>query len=93
MSPTAAANCPHPAWPELRPIGPLPQTYHCILQDLHPNSLLPATSGFEQLPEENGIYAFHWYVPPADAHLGQYLDERLMDARRLKAAPYARYVP
>jgi hypothetical protein len=33
-------------------------------QDLHPESLLPATSGFERLPEENGVYAFHWCVPP-----------------------------
>jgi hypothetical protein len=58
-------------------------------QDLHPDALLPSTSGFAQLPEENAIYAFHWYVPPADANLTRYLGERLADARRLKAAPYA----
>jgi endoglycosylceramidase len=59
-------------------------------QDLHPDSLLPSTSGFAQLPEEeNGIYAFHWYVPPASANLTRYLEQRLQDARRLQAAPYA----
>jgi endoglycosylceramidase len=58
-------------------------------QDLHPESLLPATSGFEQLPEANAMYAFHWYSPPAGRNLTLYLDERLADARRLKAAPYA----
>ena len=58
-------------------------------QDLHPMSLLPATSGFERLPEANAMYAFHWYVPPANADLAHYLEERLADARRLKAAPYA----
>lgn len=58
-------------------------------QDLNPKSLLPSTSGFEKLPEENGVYAFHWYSPPADSNLSRYLDARVADSRRLKAAPYA----
>ena len=35
------------------------------------------------------MYAFHWYVPPANANLDLYLEERMADAKRLKAAPYA----
>jgi hypothetical protein len=58
-------------------------------QDLHPDSLLPSTSGFSQLPEPNAVYAFHWYVPPADGNLSRYLDARIADARHLHAAPYA----
>ena len=58
-------------------------------QDLNASSLLPATSGFEALPEPDAIYAFHWYVPPASPDLGAYLDARVADARRLGAAPYA----
>jgi len=56
--------------------------------DINPSGLLPSTSGFQKLPEENAIYAFHWYVPPADSNLSRYLDERVADARRLKAVPY-----
>ena len=57
-------------------------------QDLNSSSLLPSTAGFESLPEPNGVYAFHWYVPPADANLSRYLDARMADAARLQAAPY-----
>jgi len=58
-------------------------------QDLHPDSVLPSTSGFESLPERNAIYAFHWYVPPADSNLSRYLNDRVTDAQRLQAAPFA----
>ena len=58
-------------------------------QDLNPKSLLPSTAGFDKLPEPNGVYAFHWYVPPADGNLSRYLDARKADATRLEAAPYA----
>ena len=42
-----------------------------------------------ELPEPNAVYAFHWYTPPADTNLSRYLDARMADARRLKAAPFA----
>lgn len=58
-------------------------------QDIHPDDLLPATSGFTALPEENAIYAFHHYSPPCSGNLDAYLDSRLEDARMLGAAPYA----
>jgi endoglycosylceramidase len=41
------------AWEPTWPVGD---------QDINPESLLPATSGFEELPEDNGMYAFHWCV-------------------------------
>jgi len=58
-------------------------------QDIHPESLLPSRSGFSKLPEENAVYAFHWYSPPADRNLSRYLDARVADAKRLHAVPYA----
>ena len=57
-------------------------------QDIHPNSLLPPTSGFDALPGEAPVYAFHYYVPPCEENFTRYLDARLADARRLGAAPY-----
>lgn len=58
-------------------------------QDIHPDSLLTATSGFSKLPEDNAVYAFHYYSAPCTTDLPAYLDERLADIKRLKAAPYA----
>lgn len=58
-------------------------------QDIAPDSLLPASSGFTKLPEEDSIYAFHYYTPPCTTNVSSYLDERLKDAKRLKAAPFA----
>mmetsp|Transcript_60095 Transcript_60095/g.130335 ORF Transcript_60095/g.130335 Transcript_60095/m.130335 type:complete len:526 (-) Transcript_60095:108-1685(-) len=58
-------------------------------QDLKPDDLLTATSGFSALPEKNSIYAFHYYSPPADRNLSSYLDLRLADAHRLGGAPFA----
>ena len=60
------------------------------MQDLKPSALpVPSDSGFETLPEPNSVYAFHWYVPPADGNLSRYLDARVADARRLGAVPWA----
>jgi hypothetical protein len=57
--------------------------------DIHPNDVLSGTSGFSALPEDDSIYAFHYYSAPCPANLSAYLDEREADARRLKAVPYA----
>ena len=58
-------------------------------QEINPTSILPSTSGFSALPEDDAIYAFHWYVAPCDPNLTRYLDARLEDAKRLRAVPYA----
>ena len=57
-------------------------------QDLEPDAILTATSGFEQLPELDSVYAFHYYVAPCNPDIDQYMDERLADALRLGATPF-----
>ena len=57
-------------------------------QDIHPESLLSPTSGFGALPDTAPVYAFHYYAPPCDTNFSRYLEMRLADATRLKAAPY-----
>ena len=58
-------------------------------QDLDPDAVLTATSGFTSLPENDAIYAFHYYSPPCSTDLDSYLDERLSDAARLNSVPFA----
>lgn len=57
-------------------------------QDIHPDDLLPATSGFSSLPEEDSMYNFHYYSAPCSTNFTDYLDEKLLDAKRLRAAPF-----
>jgi hypothetical protein len=64
----------------IRPVG---------TQDIHPDDVLTGTSGFSAFPEEDSIYAFHYYSAPCPANLSLYLDEREADARRLKAVLFA----
>ena len=49
----------------------------------HDKCVHPATSGFEALPEQDAIYAFHYYSAPCNSNLSAYLNESL--ARRLGA--------
>jgi len=59
-------------------------------QDIDPDAILTATSGFSTLPEPNSsIYAFHYYSAPCTTDLDSYLVERLRDAKRLSAVPFA----
>jgi hypothetical protein len=57
--------------------------------DIRPNDILSGTSGFSALPEDDSIYAFHYYSAPCPANLSLYLDEREADARRLNAVLFA----